>query len=134
MVGPRSGVPMLVGSKPSAPWCWHHVTAFGGVDMWADACAMLCRYPRLRLAINAAPMQLHLSPFRYQRLMTVLHSISKQKAQPAEQLAQQVGQAVHHVACVQVWRLDPASLQRVKLQQHEPLCYRCMVVHCDLRR
>lgn len=84
--------------------------ACSGVSRWADASVVLCRYPRLRLAINAAPMQLHLSPFRYQRLMTVLHSISKHKAQPAEQLAQQVGHAVHHVAHAQIWWLHPACL------------------------
>lgn len=33
-----------------------------------------CRYPVVRLAIAASPLQLHLSPYRYQQLMTVLQS------------------------------------------------------------
>lgn len=32
------------------------------------------RYPVVRLAVAASPLQLHLSPYRYQQLMTVLQS------------------------------------------------------------
>jgi hypothetical protein len=37
-------------------------------------CVCVCRYPVVRLAIAASPLQLHLSPYRYQQLMTVLQS------------------------------------------------------------
>jgi len=35
---------------------------------------LACRYPVVRLAVAASPLQLHLSPYRYQQLMTVLQS------------------------------------------------------------
>eukprot|EP00775_Hariotina_reticulata_P007140 gene7140-7355_t len=33
------------------------------------------RYPVMRLAISASPLKLHLSPYRYQQLMMVVHSV-----------------------------------------------------------
>lgn len=37
----------------------------------------------VRLAVTASPLKLHLSPYRYQQLMMVLHSITP-AATPAE--------------------------------------------------
>lgn len=42
-----------------------------------------CRYPVVRLAIAASPLQLHLSPYRYQQLMTVLQSAMAAQEGPA---------------------------------------------------
>lgn len=47
----------------------------------------IIRYPVVRLAVSASPLQLQLSPYRYQQLMMVLQSIAPattDTAAPAE--------------------------------------------------
>lgn len=52
----------------SCPWCLR-------CSMLLERmCELTHRYPVVRLAIAASPLQLHLSPYRYQQLMTVLQS------------------------------------------------------------